>query len=79
MTAQVVRLRKFEKPPERLLRDLADDKDKNWEHIFVIATYREKDEEWIDMWYNPGNTTTLTGMLMRAILMLDESIKNDTR
>ena len=73
----VVRLRKLEKPPERLLRDLADDKYKKWKEVIVIASYKDEKGEWVDCWYNAGNSTVLTGMLMRAILILDERTEKD--
>ena len=67
----VVRLRKFEKPPEQLLKDLAEHKD--WRNIAIVGTYKDDDGELIiDCWHNADNGTVLIGMLMRAILEINE-------
>lgn len=72
MKAEVLRLRKFEKPPEQLLKDLSEHKD--WEEIVVVGTYGRDGKRFIDVWHNQENATTLIGMLMRGILMLHEQI-----
>ena len=72
MTAQVVRLRKFEKPPEQLLKDLSEHQD--WKEVVVVGTYIENDVEYIDAWYSAGNASTLIGMLMRGILHIDAKL-----
>lgn len=64
--AEIFRLRRFEKLPEQLLKDLSEHKD--WQHIVVVGTYQEDGETYIDAWHNSDNGTMLIGMLMRAIL-----------